>query len=173
MSERFNMTHRLLLEITDPRPSKEIVVTEEVSERGARIWARRKYEPGSEGSVELMAARRRVPCRIVWQIAEKNPEGYRETGMIILANIDFWRISFQEALSAKPMEESGPAPPAAVPVAAGDETAELALAIENARAQAGERAMLQLWSSLVEVLEARGVFTRDELVGTLRRIAKS
>lgn len=170
-SERVDTRQRMMLEIVHPVALKEIIITEEVSWHGAKVLARRKIPKESRGLLHMVPSGRQVPCRVVWQKSELDGDGRMSTGIEIYPTTNFWGLSFQGAEFPDPLSV-----PAAVPGGpAGGEPARDAAAI--LASMTGERAdpsssLLVLWSGLVQALQDRGIFTRQDLITTLQKMAK-
>lgn len=170
-SERVDTRQRMLLEILHPVAIKEIIITEEVSWHGAKVLARRKIPKDSRGLLHVVPSGRQVPCRVVWQKSELDEEGRMWTGIEIYSPSNFWELSFQGAEFPDPLSV-----PAAV--SSGQAAAEPALdAAALFAAMTGERtdpssSLLILWSGLIQALQDRGIFTRQDLITTLRKMAK-
>lgn len=168
-SARVPKAERLLLNITSPVAVQEIALTVEVSEHGAKVLSRRRLLPESRGSALLISAGRQAPCRIAWQKAP-GPDGRMETGVEIYSNTNFWGLGIGPGETA-PAPQEPPEPPAPEPAAAAPPSARELL--EQLQAQAvSDSFPLQLWGELVDALEAKGVFTRDELIGMLRKLSR-
>lgn len=167
-NERFPASHRLLLQTTGPVAVREIVNTVDISLHGARVLARSKLQAKARGTVELLdIPPRPVPCRVVWQDVKSNEQGCYEVGLELGLELgtrmSLWDILVSENKSEEPAVESGHAPPEVAPIAS---------LIGDVAGKAGDQTSIQLWSSLVQLLEARGLFTRDDLIETLRTIGK-
>lgn len=168
-SERVDTVQRVLLEIQSPA-LKEIVITEEVSENGAKVLARRKIPQGAKGTLQVLSSGRQVPCRVVWQRPEMVGDGRMETGIEIFSNSNFWSISFQGPEGAPPPPPPEPAPKA---VEAPPPNPQAVVEAVSSAAERGPEALAHLWSLLVQALEEKGVFTRDDFIATLQRMGKS
>lgn len=164
-SKRVSKSERVMLNITEPSPVQDIVVTLEVSEHGAKVLARRHLKPESRGTAVFIATGRSVPCRVAWQ-REPGPEGRMETGLEIYATSNFWGLD----LHGSELEPE-PAPvlvAAAKPAAAPNSVSAMVDAMGASKASLP----IDLWCSLVDNLEAKGVFTRVELAAMLKKIAE-
>jgi hypothetical protein len=141
-----------------------MVSTVDISLHGARVLAQRKHKPESRGTVELLGARRVVPCRVVWQATERNEQGFLETGLELGLEQTSWTSLFNALPFAKPDAAGGP------PADSSGEIAPVASEIADAQASRGDQAIIELWSALLELMETKGVFTRDDFIATLRKI---
>ncbi len=141
-----------------------MVSTLDISLHGAKVLAQRKHKPESHGTVELLGARRVVPCRVVWQATERNEQGFLETGLELGLEQSSWTSLFNELQFAMPGAAGPPAADSA------NEIAPVASEIAGAQASRGDQAIIELWSALLELLETKGVFTRDDFIATLRKI---
>lgn len=159
-SKRIDKSERVMLNLSTPTAVQDIVVTIEVSANGAKVLARRKMAPDARGMALYISAGRQVPCRIAWQRAP-GPDGRMETGLEIYSNTNFWGLD----LSGSEVEEAAPVvdqPPL---------TAAILLEALDMKLDSS-RLSVQLCCALVDSLEARGVFTRDELIATLRHMSQ-
>ena len=175
-SKRIPAAHRLLLTILSPTGSeiaKEIVTTVEVSLHGARVWGIRTFRPDSQGLLTLLSSGQQAPVRIAWQPkAASNPK-YFDTGVEFLSAFDFWGMTFSEpaaepALRVAPRAATPNEPPPISPQGLLDE-------LEKASQPAGDhrtRTLEAAWCSLIDQLEERNVFSRDELLASLRTIGQ-
>lgn len=164
--ERRTAAHRLLLHITDPIPFREMVSTLDISLHGTRILAQRKHRPESRGTAELLGTGRAVPCRVVWQADKRNEQGFLETGLELGLDLSSRTSLFSGLESAKPAAAGGPSP------ASAGEVAPIASEIAEAQASRGDQAIIEIWSALLELMETKGVFTREDFVATLRKIGQ-
>lgn len=168
-SERVPVVHRLMLTVLGVSGAeilKEIVNTIEISQHGTRIRGRRTLQTNWQGTLIQLSSGRQTPCRVVWQTKSASDPAYSEAGLEILATFNFWGQTFTN--------------PDAEPVAAE-------IVIENAAVSpeellrefrkvsptlASERVLETVWCGLVEQLEERRVFTRGELVASIRKIGQ-
>ena len=170
-SERLPAAVRLLLTIQGPSGAavlKEVITTVEVSQYGARLRGRRPMEVGLQGVLIQLSSGRQTPFRVAWQIPSPDHPAYLDTGVELMPNLDFWGRTFSSAPEPPPME-----------VVLEDATvspAELLQALSPKSPEPGDAKAGQLletvWCGLVEQLEERNVFTRAELVASIRRIAQ-
>lgn len=170
-SERVPATHRLMLGILGPSGAeflKEIVTTVEVSQHGALIHGHRTFQTNWRGTLLQLSSGRQVPFRVVWQIKPPTGGEYLETGVEILADFNFWGLAF-----SNPDAEPVPATITIENDAVSPE--ELLQALRKWSAfqppEAG-RLLETIWCGLVQQLEEHNVFTRAELVSTLRKISQ-
>jgi hypothetical protein len=179
-SKRVSKSERVMLDITDPAPTvQDIVVTLEVSEHGAKVLARRHLLKEARGMAMFIAAGRKVPCRIAWQRAP-GPDGRMETGLEIYANGNFWGLDLAgsevEPEPEKPLPaalrpvSSTPSTPAATP--AREVSATMKMILEALSQNKSASLPIDLWCLLVDNLEAKGVFSRAELIAMLKKIGK-
>jgi hypothetical protein len=123
--------------------------------------------PNARGTATFIAGGREVPCRIVWQ-RPAGTDGRMETGIEIFSNTNFWGLD----LAGSELEPE-PVPPEPPPASAPARSDSAAL-VEAVKGQAGAATLpMDLWCAVVDALEARGVFTREELIAMLRRIGTS
>lgn len=189
-SKRISKSERVMLDITNPKPVQDIVVTLEVSANGAKVLARRHMEKEARGTAMFIAAGRQVPCRIAWQRAP-GPDGRMETGLEIYANGNFWGLDLEGSEVEITMDQSkplplslrapafGPAPAkplAATPpphgVAGKAQPANMHAMIAALGANRSASLPIDLWCMLVDNLEAKGVFSRAELIAMLKKIGQ-
>jgi hypothetical protein len=190
-SKRISKSERVMLDITDPAPVQDIVVTLEVSANGAKVLARRHFQKESKGTAMFIAAGRKVPCRIAWQRAP-GPDGRMETGLEIYSNGNFWGLDLAgsevepdppkplpAALrasepAAKPSgrSSSGSHPVVSAPAAKKEPSATMKAIIEALGNNRSASLPIDLWCLLVDNLEAKGVFSRAELIAMLKKIGK-
>ena len=171
-SKRIPETHRLLLSILGPTGleiSKEIVTTVEVSLHGARVRGIRTFRPDSQGVLTQLSSGQAAPVRIAWQAkAASNPK-FLDTGVEFLSAFDFWGMAFSEpAASSAP----GAAPadrPLVTPQALLEELEKTSQSPDDAQRA---RTLEAAWCGLIEQLEERKVFSRDELLASLRTISR-
>ena len=169
-SRRIPAAHRLLLTIIGPTGSeiaKEIVSTVELSQFGARVRGRRSLRPESEGVLTQLRSGRQARIRIAWQKKSDESAGFFDTGVEILSGFDYWEISFAEPA---PTLAHAVQPAGIAPLTAQELLGEMK---EKFSGEAGTGSMEILWCGLIEQLEANKVFTRDELIATVRSIAAS
>ena len=166
-SERVAAVHRMMLTILSPTGAellKEIIITVDVSRHGARVRGRRTLQPNWKGTLVQLSSGRQVPCRVSWQVKPTPEADYFETGVEIMANFDFWGRSFSsgdlESLEAPILIENAGLPPE-----------ELLQALRNASGGNGEL-LEAVWCGLVEQMEERKVFTRAELVASIRKVSQ-
>ncbi len=103
---------------------------------------------------------------MAWQAAERNEQGFRETGLELGLEM-FSRTSLFRGLEFANNAAAGEPSPGFP-----GEIAPIASEIADAQASRGDQAIIELWSALLELLEAKGVFTREDFVATLRKIAQ-
>jgi hypothetical protein len=190
-SKRISKSERVMLDITEPTAVQDIVVTLEVSAHGAKVLARRHLQKDSKGTAMFIAAGRKVPCRIAWQ-RTPGADGRMETGLEIYTNGNFWGLDLAgsevDPEPAKPLPAALRAPDSsAKPAAAGRSSSPSHPAVSAGKQEpsATMKAVLQalgnnrseslpidLWCLLVDSLEAKGVFTRAELIAMLKKMGK-
>ena len=181
-SKRVPVAHRLLLTILGPTGTeiaKEIVTTVEVSAHGARVRGIRTFRPGSEGLLTQLGSGQQAPFRVAWQTRAASDPKFLDTGVELLSELDFWGVAFS-APTAEPKAEPAPATPVAAPVAAPIESPRISPQalldeLEKTPQPAGEhraRMLEAVWCHLIEQLEERKVFSRDELLASLRSIGQ-
>lgn len=166
-SNRIEQAERVLLHLETSGALKEVVMSVNISQQGVKVLARRRMAPNSRGTALRLSAGREAPCRIVRQ-DPPGAEGLMETGLEIdTPNTSYWGFS---AWQSEIEPEPAPAPVVADVPAAPPSLPEL---LEPLRAQAGEESFsVQLLCGIVDALEAKGLFTRDELIGTLRKLGR-
>jgi hypothetical protein len=190
-SKRVSKSERVMLDITDPSPVQDIVVTLEVSANGAKVLARRHLQKDSKGTAMFITAGRKVPCRVAWQRAP-GADGRMETGLEIYSNGNFWGLDLAgsevepepamplpDALRATPepaakpaaSRPSNPSHPAASP-AKQEPSATMKAILEALGNNRSASLPIDLWCLLVDNLEAKGVFSRAELIAMLKKIGK-
>ena len=159
-SKRVDKSERVMLNLATPTAVQDIVVTIEVSAHGAKVLARRRMAPEARGVALYIAAGRQVPCRIAWQRAP-GPDGRMETGLEIYSNTNFWGFDLtgSEVVEDVPVVDQPPL------------TAAILLEALDLKMDPS-RLSIQLCCALVDSLETRGVFTRDELIATLRHMSQ-
>ena len=168
-SERVPAAHRMILTILGPNGAevlKEIITTIEISQHGARIKGRRSLQPNWRGLLVNLNSGRQAPVRIVWQTKGSPNAEYMESGVEVLADFNFWGQVFQSP-------DTNPEQAWIAIENAGMSAKELLQVFRNASAfepEQREKVLEAVWCGLVEQLEARKVFTRKELVATVRRI---
>lgn len=167
-SKRIAKSERVLLNLATPVQLQDIVVTIEASAHGAKVLARRKMVPEARGVAVLISAGRQVPCRIAWQ-RPPGADGRMETGIEIYSNTNFWGHD----LSGSEVEPE----PAVAPVVseltphAVTVRASAADIVQELKNQYGSPNLpVDLWCVLVDSLENKGVFAREDLIVMLRRI---
>ena len=95
-----------------------------------------------------------------------------ETGLEIFSNTNFWGLDLSGS-EVEPEIEPEPAP-APAPVGVTTPEASVASLVEELQTQGSSSGLpLKLWCAIVESLEAKGVFTRDELISMLRRLSSA
>jgi hypothetical protein len=189
-----------MLDITDPTPVQDIVVTLEVSAHGAKVLARRHMEKEARGTAMFISAGRKVPCRIAWQ-RQPGPDGRMETGLEIYSNGNFWGLD----LAGSEVDPEAPRPlpaalrvagvtpagglklpaatppkgvalpgakPAATPPAAKEHGGTMHAMLEALGKNRSASLPIELWCMLVDNLEAKGVFSRAELIAMLKKIGQ-
>ena len=170
-SDRLPAAVRLLLTILGPSGAavlKEVITTVEVSQFGARLRGRRPMEVGWQGMLIQLSSGRQAPFRVAYQIPSPDDPAYLDTGVELMPSLDFWGRKFSSAPEPAPME-----------VVLEDATispAELLQALSPKSPESPGTQSVQLletvWCGLVEQLEERNVFTRAEMVASLRKIAQ-
>lgn len=169
-SERVLAAHRLMLIVQGPSGAailKEIATTVDISRHGALVRGRQILQPDWTGTLIHLSSCRQVPFRVAYQVAPPSMPGYFDTGVEILATDDFWGRSFSNFAVL-------PETPDIVIENAAVSPAELLEELRKAsEVPAGEKMLETLWCGLVEQLEERRVFTRTELVATLRKLASA
>ncbi len=177
-SKRVSKSERVMLDITDPTPVQDIVVTLEVSAHGAKVLARRHMQKEARGTAMFIAAGRKVPCRIAWQ-RPPCPDGRMETGLEIYSNGNFWGLDLEGSEvdpepAPVPVAPAGPKMPAALRPASGAESPSATMrAITEAISKNRSVSLpIDLWCMLVDNLESKGVFSRAELIAMLKKIEK-
>jgi len=168
-SKRVPASHRLLLTIIGPSGSeiaKEIVSTVELSQFGARVRGRRSLRAESEGMLTQLRSGRQARVRVAWQQKSTESAEFFDTGVEILSGFDYWGISFEEPA---PGTAKADAPEETVPLTVPELLGKLK---ESASAEAGGASMEMLWCALVEQMEAKQLFTREELIASLRSVAQ-
>jgi hypothetical protein len=222
-SKRVTKSERVMLNLTDPAPIQDIVVTLEVSAHGAKVLARRHMQADARGTAMFIAAGRQVPCRIAWQ-RQPGPDGRMETGVEIYSNGNFWGLdlagsevepepsqpqlppalkalspaastashhsshaghsshtSHQTPAALKPTAAAPapvtkpaapPAPTAASTAAAVEQATTVQAMLEALGGSKSASLPIDLWCTLVDNLEAKGVFSRAELIAMLKKIGQ-
>lgn len=176
-SKRIPETHRLLLTILGPtglEVSKEIVTTIEVSLHGARVRGIRTFRPDSQGVLTQLSSGLQAPVRIAWQAkAASNPK-FLDTGVEFLSAFDFWGTTFPELAAAPaPVASPLPAPVGRPPVSPLALLEELGNTCQPANDGQRARTLEAAWCGLIDQLEERKVFSRDELLASLRTISQN
>jgi len=173
--KRVPAAHRLLITILGPTGAeigKEIVSTVEVSQHGARVRGRRTLRPDTQGTITQLSSGRQAPFRVAWQQKGSEPNSI-DTGVELLSTFDFWGAIFSESsvhpVPAAPVEsavESGPPP-----ISPAELLDELRKAAQSSSSEQKTRVLEALWCALIEQLEERQVFTREELLTAIRSVA--
>lgn len=164
-SERIAAKHRMILSILGTSGAellKEIITTVEVSQHGARIQGRRTLQPGWQGALVHLSSGRQAPIRVVWHV--KAAGEYFETGIELLAEHNFWGRTFAnpDVTEQQPAIEN-------LFVSPQELIAILGKSLPAGSAK--DQTMLEaVWCGLVEQLEERKVFTRQELVAAIRKL---
>jgi len=179
-SRRVPAEHRLLLTILGPTGSeiaKEIVTTVEVSLHGARLRGIRTFRPDSQGVLTQLGSGQQAPFRVAWQAKVPANPNFLDTGVELLADFDFWGVTFSE-----PTASPAPAVVTAAPVAAPAPIEKPSISpqevldeLERTLQTSGDqraRTLEAAWCNLIEQLEERKVFSRDELLASLRNIGQ-
>ena len=179
-SKRVPAAQRLLLTILGPTGSeiaKEIVTTVEVSVHGARLRGIRTFRADSQGVLTQLGSGQQAPFRVAWQAKVPSNPNFLDTGVELLSGFDFWEVAFSEPAAA-PAPVATPAPVAATPAPIEhppispqevlDELERTSQASGDQRARTLEAA----WCNLIEQLEERKVFSRAELLASLRTIGQ-
>jgi hypothetical protein len=170
-SKRTPETHRLLLTILGPTGleiSKEIVTTIEVSLHGARVRGIRTFRPDSQGVLTQLSSGLQAPVRIAWQAKAESNSKSLDTGVEFLSAFDFWGMTFSEPAAAPASGVAHVNLPPASPHALLEELEKMSPSADNQRVRALEAA----WCGLIDQLEERKVFSRDELLASLRTISR-
>jgi len=170
-SDRIPAVHRLMLTIIGPTGAemqKEIVTTVEVSQHGARIRGRRTLQVNWQGNFIQLTSGRQAPVRIAWQVKPSPEADYYESGVELLGNFNFWAREFtagdlEGAESSVTIESATVSPEELLQ--------EMRKASAFKAAQSGTLLEV-LWCGLVEQLEERKVFTRQELAASVRKISQ-
>ncbi|MGH9786710.1 MAG: hypothetical protein ACRD88_21280 [Terriglobia bacterium] len=178
-SKRAHSEQRLLLTILGPTGmeiAKEIVTTVEVSLHGARVRGIRTIRPDSQGVLTQLGSGQQAPFRVAWQARVPSNPGFLDTGVELLSGFDFWGMAFPEP-TASPAPVAGPAPVAApAPIASPPISPQKVLDELEKAAQPGgndrARTLEAAWCNLIEQLEERKVFSREELLASLRNIGQ-
>ncbi len=166
-----------MLDITEPKQVQDIVVTLEVSAHGAKVLARRTFEKESRGTAMFIAAGRKVPCRVAWQ-RKPGPDGRMETGLEIYSNANFWGLDLAGSeVEPEPAEALPPTPPSGVklgtlPASAREQPVTIRALVEALGSNRSASLPIDLWCLLVDNLEAKGVFSRAELIAMLKKIGQ-
>jgi hypothetical protein len=175
-SKRVPAEHRVLLTIlnaTGLEIAKEIVTTVEVSLHGARVRGIRTFRQDSQGMLTQLSSGSQAPVRIAWQAKAASSPKFLDTGVEFLSAFDFWGATFSEPL-AEVAAAAGPeaATPAAAPPPISPQglLEQLETSAPSAAGDRRARALEAAWCSLIEQLEERKVFTRDELLASLRNM---
>lgn len=174
-SKRIPETHRLLLTILGPtglEVSKEIVTTMEVSLYGARVRGIRTFRPDSQGVLTQLSSGQQAPVRVAWQTKAASDPKFLDTGVEFLSAFDFWGMTFSEPAAP-------PAPGAALPdkgdrppVTPQELLEELDKTSQSPDGAHRAHALEAAWCGLIDQLEERKVFSRDELLASLRTISR-
>lgn len=171
-SKRVPAAHRLLLTILGPTGTeiaKEIVTTVELSLHGARVRGIRTFRPDSQGLLTQLDTGQQAPIRVAWQARAASNPRFLDTGVEFLAAFDFWGMS-----SSEPTGEPAKPTPATAPVESPRLTPQgLLEKLEKTSQPSGDhrsRTLEAVWCNLIEQLEERKVFSRDELLASLRNI---
>lgn len=168
-SERVSAAQRLVLTILGPSGAeilKEIVTTVDISQHGACLRGRRTLQPNWQGVLIQLSAGRQAPFRVVRQAKSSSEPTYLETGVEILATFNFWGRTF-----TNPDAETAPAE-IAIENASVTPEALLRQLAESSEFQ-GPRdvgVLETVWCGLIEQLEERKLFTRAELITSIRKI---
>ena len=166
-SERVTAAHRLMLTVLGESGGeilKEIITTIEISQHGTRIKGRRTLQPNWRGNLIQLSSGRQTPFRVVWQVKSPSDPLYLEAGLEILATTSFWGRSF-----ANP--DADPEAPEIVIENVALSPQELLRELRKISPAPGSPRVLEAaWCGLVEQLEERKVFTRTELVASLRKL---
>ena len=167
-SKRVVAKQNLLMTILGPKGNelvKEVVTTVEISRHGARIQGLHPLKPGWCGVLVELKSLRKAPFRVAWQTKPPTGKDYLDSGVEFTAEFDFWGQAF-------PSPNASAAKPA---TAAKDELSLKELLQEVLKSPAFQkpesgRFLQEIWCGLVEQLEERKAFTRDELVAYLQKI---
>jgi hypothetical protein len=168
-SKRSSKSERVLLSLTTPPALQDIVVTIEASAHGAKVLARRKMTPDAKGTALLISSGRQVPCRVAWQ-RPPGADGRMETGIEIDSNSNFWGLD----LSGSEVEPEPEPVASAAPVVPAVPAMSVAMLLEElGKHEHSSGLPVKLWCAVVEALEGKGVFTRDELIAMLKKLGSS
>jgi hypothetical protein len=174
--KRVPATHRLLITILGPTGgeiSKEIVSTVEVSQHGARVRGRRTLRPDSQGLLTQLSSGRQAPFRVAWQQKSSEPNAI-DTGVELLSTFDFWGAIFSDS-SIQPVPAAAPVESAvesgSPPISPAELLDELRKAAQSSSSDQKTRVLEAVWCALIEQLEERQVFTREELLTAIRSVA--
>ena len=189
--KRVPATHRLLITILGPTGaeiSKEIVSTVEVSLHGARVRGRRTLRPDAQGLLTQLSSGRQAPFRVAWQRKSTEPNSV-DTGVELLSTFDFWGAIFSDSslqpaapsatsadgadagpvsartLTADVVERASP------PISPAELLDELRRAAQWSSGDQKTRVLEAVWCALIDQLEERQVFTREELLTAIRSVA--
>ena len=173
-SKRVPAAHRLLLTILGPTGTeiaKEIVTTVELSLHGARVRGIRTFRPDSQGLLTQLDTGQQAPIRVAWQARAASNPRFLDTGVEFLSEFDFWGISSSEPTA----EPTKPTPPAAPIQSPSISPQGLLDELEKTSQPSGDhraRTLEAAWCNLIEQLEERKVFRREELLASLRDIGQ-
>ena len=168
-SERTPATQRLVLTILGPGGAevlKEIITTAEISRHGARIRGRRTLKPDWRGAFVQLTSGRKVAVRVVWQTNPAPNEEFKESGVEIIANFNFWGRVFS---SPDQEPDSFEIKNAAVCL---EEACQYLRAAPEFRNGTIEKLMEAVWWVMFEKLEGQKDCTRQELAESLRSVSQ-
>ena len=174
-SKRIPETHRLLLSILGPTGleiSKEIVTTVEVSLHGARVRGISTFRPDSQGVLTQLSSGLQAPVRIAWQAKAESNSKFLDTGVEFLSAFDFWGTAFSDPAAAPAPGAAPPDKVARPPVSPQALLEELDKTSQSPDSDPRARALEAAWCGLIDQLEERKVFSRDELLASLRTISR-
>jgi hypothetical protein len=174
-SKRVSAAHRLMLKILGADGGdvvKEVVTTVELSRHGARLRGRRALTLDARGLLVQLRSGEQIPFRVAWQIKAPAGQGYLDTGVEFLEDSDFWKQTFSREETAPAAAEEAATPLRKLPPEKLLPEKLLEDLLQSPAFQDRESGLFLegVWCGLVEQLEERHVFTRAELVASLRAI---
>lgn len=173
-SERIPAAHKMMLVVADAdiTVSKEVVTTVLISKYGAQVRGRRAIDPAAAGRVMNLGSCREAKCRVAWHLPSTSHPGFFDTGLEFLDNEDFWGCKFSEyhpVMTATQAKLEKPSVSSATPSELTPRKLLEHLRMAGSSPNANDLNEA-LWCGLVEQLEQRRVFTRNEMVSTLKRL---
>ena len=173
-SERIPAVHKMMLVVADGDVtiSKEVVATVLISQYGAQVRGRRAVNLAATGLVMNLSSCRQAKIRIAWHLPSTSHPGYFDTGIEFLDTADFWGCKFSEyrpVMIAANAKLEKPSANTAVPAELTPRKLLDHLRMAGSSPKASNLNE-KLWCELVEQLEQRGVFTRTEMISTLKRL---